>query len=69
MSVLHRITLDKENNKLFGVCGGLANALGYSRLTVRIIALLALFFAGPIALTAYFTAALLLPARRYVDAS
>ena len=66
MSILHRITLDKQHSKMMGVCSGLAGALGYSRLTVRILALFALFFAPVVSITAYFTAALLLPARRFV---
>lgn len=63
MSVWHRIVLDKEHCKCFGVCSGIARSFGYSRLSVRVVTLIAIFFAPLITLTAYATALILLPTR------
>ena len=66
MSVLHRITVDKGNSKVFGVCAGIAKAFGYSRMAVRVCTVIGIFFAPVIFLTAYATAALILPSREQV---
>ena len=63
MSIWHRVTLDKDNGKCFGVCSGIANAFGYSRFTVRVVALLGIFIMPVITLSAYVTALVLLPTR------
>ena len=43
--------------------GGIANAFGYSRFTVRVVALLGIFIMPVITLSAYVTALALLPTR------
>ena len=53
MSIWHRIALDKKHKKLSGVCSGIAGALGYSRLVVRLVTLMAVFIAPVITLTVY----------------
>lgn len=63
MSIWHRVTLDKEHSKCFGVCSGIARAFGYSRFSVRAVTVIAIFFAPVMTLTAYATALVLLPAR------
>lgn len=55
---------DLAHRKLTGVCAGLANGLGISRVTVRVLALLALILAPPLALAAYLLAVLVMPPRR-----
>ncbi|MCG7530581.1 PspC domain-containing protein [Psychrobium sp. MM17-31] len=68
MSIWHRITVDKKHSKLFGVCAGIANAFGYSRMGVRVTTVIGLLFAPIITLTIYATAAVLLPTRQQVTA-
>ncbi|MGY3888321.1 PspC domain-containing protein [Aeromonas mytilicola] len=53
---------DLAHRKLTGVCAGLANGLGISRVTVRVLALLALILMPPLAL--YLLAVLVMPPRR-----
>ncbi len=55
---------DLVHRKLTGVCAGLANWLGLSRVTVRVVALLALILVPPLALAAYLLAVLIMPPRR-----
>lgn len=55
---------DLAHRKLTGVCAGLANGLGISRVTVRVLALLALILVPPLALAAYLLAVLIMPPRR-----
>ena len=55
---------DLTHRKLTGVCAGLANGLGSSRVTVRVLALLALILMPPLALAAYLLAVLIMPPRR-----
>lgn len=55
---------DLAHRKLTGVCAGLANGLGISRVTVRMLALLALILMPPLALAAYLLAVLVMPPRR-----
>ena len=55
---------DLTHRKLTGVCAGLANGLGISRVTVRVLALLALILMPPLALAAYLLAVLVMPPRR-----
>lgn len=55
---------DLAHRKLTGVCAGLANGLGISRVTVRVLALLALILVPPLALAAYLLAVLVMPPRR-----
>ncbi|MFM7970202.1 PspC domain-containing protein [Aeromonas sp. A-5] len=54
---------DLAHRKLTGVCAGLANGLGISRVTVRVLALLALILMPPLALAAYLLAVLVMPPR------
>ena len=54
---LYKSNTDK---KLFGVCGGLAEYFGVDATVVRLILILAIFFAG-CGLLAYFIAALIMP--------
>ncbi|MGY4107341.1 PspC domain-containing protein [Aeromonas encheleia] len=54
---------DLAHRKLTGVCAGLANGLGISRVTVRVLALLALILMPPLALAAYLLAVLIMPPR------
>lgn len=54
---------DLAHRKLTGVCAGIANRLGLSRVTVRIVALLALILLPPFTLAAYLLAVLLMPPR------
>ncbi|MGN5113917.1 PspC domain-containing protein [Aeromonas jandaei] len=46
-----------------GVCAGIAKRLGISRVTVRVVALLALILVPPLALAAYLLAVLVMPPR------
>ncbi|MGY3902975.1 PspC domain-containing protein [Aeromonas lusitana] len=55
---------DLAHRKLTGVCAGLANGFGLSRVTVRVVALLALILVPPLALAAYLLAVLIMPPRR-----
>ena len=55
---------DLAHRKLTGVCAGLANGLGISRVTVRVLALLALILTPPLALALYLLAVLVMPPRR-----
>lgn len=54
---------DLAHRKLAGVCAGLARGLGLSRVTVRVVALLALILMPPLALAAYLLAVLVMPPR------
>ncbi|ABO88714.1 phage-shock protein [Aeromonas salmonicida subsp. salmonicida] len=55
---------DLAHRKLTGVCAGIANRLGLSRVTVRIVALIALILMPPLTLAAYLLAVLIMPPRR-----
>ncbi|MCH7377519.1 PspC domain-containing protein [Aeromonas sp. MR19] len=55
---------DLAHRKLTGVCAGIANGLGFSRVTVRIVALIALILMPPLTLAAYLLAVLIMPPRR-----
>ena len=55
---------DLAHRKLTGVCAGLANGLGISRVTVRVLALRALILIPPLALALYLLAVLVMPPRR-----
>lgn len=55
---------DLAHRKLTGVCAGIANRLGLSRVTVRIVALIALILMPPLTLAAYLLAILIMPPRR-----
>ena len=55
---------DLAHRKLTGVCAGLANGLGISRVMVRVLALLALILMPPLALALYLLAVLVMPPRR-----
>ena len=55
---------DLAHRKLTGVCAGLANGLGISRVTVRVAALLILILMPPLALAIYLLAVLIMPPRR-----
>ena len=46
-------TLDKQNGKILGVCGGLARSIDYDPLLIRAIAVLALVLLGPFTILAY----------------
>ncbi|WP_321149356.1 PspC domain-containing protein [Aeromonas jandaei] len=54
---------DIVHRKLTGVCAGIAKRLGISRVTVRVVALLALILVPPLALAAYLLAVLVMPPR------
>lgn len=54
---------DSTNGILFGVCAGVAEWLGISRLWVRIAAVLSIIFLGGTTIIAYFVAALVLSNR------
>ncbi|QNF17200.1 PspC domain-containing protein [Aeromonas jandaei] len=54
---------DLVHRKLTGVCTGIAKRLGISRVTVRVVALLALILVPPLALAAYLLAVLVMPPR------
>ena len=55
---------DPQRGALGGVCAGLARGLGISRVTVRVLALLALILMPPLALALYLLAVLVMPPRR-----
>ena len=55
---------DLAHRKLTGVCAGLARGLGVSRVTVRVVALLALILMPPLALALYLVVVLVMPPRR-----
>ena len=54
---------DLVHRKLTGVCAGIAKRLGISRVTVRVVALLALILVPPLALAAYLLGVLVMPPR------
>ena len=54
---------DLVHRKLTGVCAGIAKRLGVSRVTVRVVALLALILMPPLTLAAYLLAVLVMPPR------
>ncbi|CAJ1909893.1 hypothetical protein PEKONANI_04050 [Aeromonas jandaei] len=54
---------DLVHRKLTGVCAGIAKRLGISRVTVRVVALLALILVPPLALAVYLLAVLVMPPR------
>ncbi|MBW3763039.1 PspC domain-containing protein [Aeromonas jandaei] len=54
---------DLVHRKLTGVCAGIAKRLGISRVTVRVVVLLALILVPPLALAAYLLAVLVMPPR------
>lgn len=64
MSIWHKITIDKDHSKLFGVCAGVAKAFGYSRISVRVMTIAGLIFIPMITIAVYATAAVLLPTRK-----
>jgi len=64
MSIWHKITIDKDHSKLFGVCAGVAKACGYSRISVRVMTIAGLIFIPMITIAVYATAAVLLPTRK-----
>lgn len=51
---------DFAHRKLTGVCAGIANGLGLSRVTVRVVALMALILMPPLALAGFTVLAMLL---------
>ena len=55
---------DLAHRKLTGVCAGLARGLGVSRVTVRVVALLALILMPPLARALYLVGVLVMPPRR-----
>ncbi|MDX7857575.1 PspC domain-containing protein [Aeromonas caviae] len=55
---------DLAHRKLTGVCAGLARGLGVSRVTVRVVALLALILMPPLALALYLVGVFVMPPRR-----
>lgn len=55
---------DLAHRKLTGVCAGLARGLGVSRVTVRVVALLALILMPSLALALYLVGVLVMPPRR-----
>ena len=55
-----RLTRDRENGKLLGVCAGIANYYGLETWVVRLIALTGLVFLTSVTLIGYFVAALLM---------
>ena len=54
---------DLVHRKLTGVCAGIARRLGVTRVTVRLVALLAQSRMPPLALAAYLLAVLVMPPR------
>ena len=55
-----RLTRDRDNGKLLGVCAGIANYYGLETWVVRLIALTGLVFLTSVTLVGYFVAALLM---------
>lgn len=55
-----RLTRDRENGKLLGVCAGIASYYGLETWVVRLIALTGLVFLTSVTLVGYFVAALLM---------
>jgi phage shock protein C len=58
------LTLDKENAKLMGVCAGLARSTGTDATLIRLLAVLSLFLAGPLAIFLYLVAGWIMPESR-----
>jgi len=54
---------DLMHRKLTGVCAGIANGLGVSRVAVRVVALIALILMPPVTLAIYLLAVLVMPPR------
>jgi phage shock protein C len=44
---------DRAHGKILGVCSGVARSIGYNPLAIRLLAVLALLFFGPITIVAY----------------
>ena len=57
---MKKLTLSQEDQKIFGVCGGIANYLEVDSTVVRIVFILFLFSPLPIGLI-YIIMSLLLP--------
>ncbi len=57
-----------EGRKLLGVCGGVADYFGWSRVWVRVATVILCFFAFPMTLFVYFIAALIMEHAPYVEA-
>ncbi|MFT5012678.1 MAG: phage shock protein C [Patiriisocius sp.] len=62
------LTLDRANKKIGGVCAGFANYFGWSRFTVRVMSVIALFIMPQVILLAYGLAYLIMDwDERYED--
>ena len=58
-----RFVRDRDNKRIAGVCAGIAEYFGFDRTMVRLLTIIALFFAGPIVIVLYVGIMLLVPAR------
>ena len=57
------LTLDRDNAKLMGVCAGLARWSGNDATLIRLLAVLSLLLAGPLAILFYLLAGWIVPER------
>lgn len=58
------LRLDTRHKKIGGVCGGIANYIGWSRTTVRVLAVVSLFFMPQITVPGYIIAYLIMDGDR-----
>ncbi|MEM6819244.1 MAG: envelope stress response membrane protein PspC [Pseudomonadota bacterium] len=55
----------KDNKRLAGVCGGIAEYFGFDPTMVRLLTIIALFLTGPIVIVLYIGMVLLVPSRNF----
>jgi len=60
---MKKLTKDKKNGMVFGVCAGLANSTGIDSSILRILAIIGTFATGSILLWIYLLLAIILPVK------
>lgn len=60
---MKKLTKDKKNGMVFGVCAGLANSTGIDASILRILAIIGTFATGSILLWIYLLLAIILPVK------
>lgn len=60
---MHSYALDKSNSKFLGVCAGLSRSTGWDPLLIRVGAVAATLFFGPVAPILYLATGLLAETR------
>ena len=55
----------KDNKRLAGVCGGIAEYFGFDPTMVRLLTIIAFFLTGPIVIVLYIGMVLLVPSKNF----